>query len=205
MSTSHSRWLVATMGGCVVGLALTMGACGSGQGDAGAGTTSRHTFDHEDVRFAQGMVPRQRQASYMGMLAEGRTSNTMVLRMARRIETSQDGWTDAMSTCLAGWGRSAPQGMMGGALDGGPMMGGDAFAMMTSDDLARLAASSGAGFDQMFLTMMARHHRATLALADEEARKGLDPAALKMARKVGIVEQRQLLAIRRLRGTASRP
>ena len=196
------------MSACVAGVALTMGGCASGQQSAG-GTQSRHAFDLEDVRFAQGMVPRQRQASYMGMLAAGRTSNTMVLTMARRIRASQDGWTDAMSTCLAGWGRSAPRGMMGGALDGGTMMHGDASGttsgMMTSVDLAELAATSGRGFDQMFLAMMVRHHRATLALADEEVRKGLDPAALELARKVRIVEQRQLLAIRRLRRTATGP
>jgi uncharacterized protein (DUF305 family) len=181
----------------LVGLALTTGGCGQVQGEGGTSATAHHTFNHQDVTFTEGMIPRQRQARYMGTLAEGRTNNPMVLMMASRIRGWQDGWTEAMSTCLTAWGHSTPRGMMG-STHSGTMMGGDPDGMMTGADLSELAATSGPEFDQMFLRMMVRHHQGTLALAHEEAMRGLDPAAVKLARRVRVVQLRELMRMQQM-------
>lgn len=188
------RTLSAVVGGGAVALILVLSGCGAGTTD---GTASAAGYNRSDVQFAQAMIPRQRQAAQMSALARTHASDPAVVALAARIRGAQGSWTDAMTGCLTRWGRSGPSGMMS-RFDDNEMMGSDSNGMMSRANLHGLASRHGAGFDRMFLRMMVRHHRATIALAKHEGTKGTSPDARKVAAKVQMMQGPELKEMRRL-------
>lgn len=132
-------------------------------------------FNTSDVSFAQDMIPHHRQATEMAALAKSRTKNTDVLDLASKIIAAQKPEIDLMSGWLKAWDKPVPEAMPG--MDGMP-------GMMSAEDMAALEKSSGDEFDQMFLTMMIKHHESAIEMARTEESKGKSADAISLARRI---------------------
>lgn len=114
-----------------------------------------------DIQFLRGMIPHHAQAKEMSALAEDRTNNTTVLAVAARITLSQD---DEISM-MQGWLRD--QGLEAPAEDVHHQPGFERMKGMLSDEqMAELAASSGPEFDRLYLEFMIDHHQGALEMVD---------------------------------------
>lgn len=114
-----------------------------------------------DVAFMQGMIVHHQQALEMTALVPERSARDDVRMMAGRIEVSQQDEIAMMRRWLQARGHTADAhaGHHGGGADHAGMPG-----MATPEEMARLAASSGEAFDQLFLELMIRHHEGALAM-----------------------------------------
>lgn len=121
----------------------------------------RHT--DADVRFMQGMLAHHAQAIAMTDLVRGRAESEAIRLLARRIEISQESEIDLMRRWLSERGESVvPPDPAGHA--GGHGAHADVPGMATEEEMARLAAASGAAFDRLFLELMIRHHEGALVM-----------------------------------------
>ncbi len=120
---------------------------------AGAGYTVA------DVRFMQDMIGHHRQALVMAALAPTNGASTSVLRLAQKIDISQ---RDEIAL-MRQWLRQRNQPVPDSAHHQHALMPG----MLTTDEMARLAAARGAEFDRLFLSFMIRHHEGALQMADD--------------------------------------
>lgn len=55
---------------------------------------------------------------------------------------------------------------------------------MTPGQMEQLRTATGAGFDQMFLTMMIEHHQGAVTTAQREAEQGSNTDAQQLAEKI---------------------
>ena len=132
--------------------------------------TSQLPFTDADIVFMQDMIGHHAQAVEMTDLVEGRTTNPVLLALAHRIAVSQDDEMELMQSWLRARDQDVPEihptlpdsdhphghhGHESHAHEGMP-------GMLTSDQMAALAASSGTDFDRMFLEFMIYHHTGAL-------------------------------------------
>ena len=105
-----------------------------------------------DVMFLQMMIPHHQQAVDISKLALSKSSNSLVLDLARRIESAQASEIATMKKWLNEAGASEDPGhtMTG--------MGG----MLTESDLAALNNATGVRFDRLWLEGMIGHHDGAL-------------------------------------------
>lgn len=128
-----------------------------------------------DVRFMQGMIVHHAQALVMAAMVGARTNNSQIHLLARRIELSQDDEMQLMRYWLEDRGEpvAMARGMdhsahaeaeAGDAETEGQAEEGVMHGMLSPEELDRLAASSGADFDRLFLEFMIRHHEGAVAM-----------------------------------------
>lgn len=169
------KLILATLFG-VLGI-ITLSACSNGD-------NAKAAFNKADVAFAQEMIPHHQQATEMAALAESRTTNEDVRLLAAAIGEAQKPEIDAMSGWLKTWGEKVSSDSSGGHdmsnMDGSAAMPG----MMSDSDMKGLEATTGDDFDQMFLTMMIRHHKGAIEMAKTEEMDGKYPAAVDLAKKI---------------------
>jgi uncharacterized protein (DUF305 family) len=126
-----------------------------------------------DISFAQLMIPHHQQAVQMAELAITNASSPDVQKLAEQIKAAQDPEIQAMESWLATWGvGDQMQGMDASAPANGDMGGMDmggmsASGMMTQQDLDKLAKTTGADFDRMWLQMMIAHHQGAVTMAQQ--------------------------------------
>jgi len=183
------RTVVAATG---LALAAVLAGCGGGSdpGDAGtprmssgtaggSGAAGDQASRAADVAFAQSMIPHHEQAVQMADLALENGAGDQVTRLATQIKAAQDPEIEAMRGWLKAWG--ADEGMAGMDHSG---TGGGMPGMMSDADLRTLAAAKGAGFDQMWLTMMIAHHQGALTMANQVLATTTDPNVKTLAEAV---------------------
>jgi len=131
-----------------------------------------------DVRFMQGMIGHHAQALEMTALVPARSSRDDVRLVAERISVTQQGETELMQRWLRHRGEAVPDphaqhgADAHGAMSGMPGMSGTSGThrmpgMLTPEEMARLAAATGAEFDRLFLEAMIRHHQGALTMVTE--------------------------------------
>jgi uncharacterized protein (DUF305 family) len=132
-----------------------------------AGTGQQGPTD-ADVKFMQGMIMHHNQAVEMVALMPGRTKNPKLLSLGQRISISQTDemkfmkrWLTYRDKPLMDMGDMA--GMTGMHHMDMPLMPG----MLTSKQMDTLRKSSGAKFDQLFLTGMIQHHGGALTMVKD--------------------------------------
>ncbi|OAA25243.1 hypothetical protein UG55_102464 [Frankia sp. EI5c] len=159
-----------------------------------------------DVGFARDMSEHHAQAVQMSMVEFSRGGDAAIRSVAQDIALGQQREIGIMSTWLAGWGRPqtsarAPMAWMAGMTDGDGSGGhehgtpsgtaaGTAGAeqsvrmpgMASEADLARLASASGRDLDVLFLTLMIRHHRGGIEMAQYASLHGADDRVRALAR-----------------------
>ena len=150
---------------------LALSACGadstsstaSSNGATSSGSSSASADRHNpaDVTFAQSMIPHHQQAIAMADLASARASNAQVKELAAKIKAAQGPEIETMTGWLKTWGEPTAMPTMGH--DMGSMPG-----MMSDQDMNQLMGMSGHDFDRQFLTMMIRHHRGAVQMAQTE-------------------------------------
>lgn len=129
---------------------------------ADAARLSRPGVSSADVKFMQGMIAHHAQAVEMTELLKTRTGRPDMRKLGERIEVSQADEMEMMREWLGNHGAEVP-GEHAHHAPGAPLMPG----MLTSDEMARLRASSGDAFDQLFLESMIKHHEGALVMVRE--------------------------------------
>jgi uncharacterized protein (DUF305 family) len=109
-----------------------------------------------DVHFMQGMIAHHGQALHMSRLAESRGANPRLLRLALKIDQSQEPEIRLMQEWLGANGQVAPTADSWRTVS---MPG-----MLTAEQLTQLTAAKGADFDRQFLVLMIRHHEGALKM-----------------------------------------
>lgn len=171
----------------LLALGLTVTAC-SDSGSADSGASAEH--NDQDVAFATDMIPHHAGAVEMAELAVDRAESQEVKELASDIEAAQGPEIEQMSSWLETWGEDVPEGSGGmGGMDHGDMgddMAGmdDMPGMMSAEEMSELEATSGADFDQLFLSMMVEHHKGAIEMAQVEQSEGENPAAIDLAETI---------------------
>ncbi|MFJ4005198.1 DUF305 domain-containing protein [Streptomyces sp. NPDC090023] len=200
MTTSHAIRRAA-LGVATVCAVVLLAACGGEQhtGAHGAPAASAGTDAHnaQDVTFAQGMIPHHQQALEMARLAPSHAASAEVKALAARIEKAQDPEIRTMTGWLKSWGQEPPMAGMDHSRHGG--MAGMS-GMMSADDMTALEKSTGADFDQRFLTLMIAHHQGAVEMARTEKAKGRDGRATKMADDVIAAQSAEIKQMKSLLG-----
>ncbi len=151
-----------------------------------------------DVAFMQGMIVHHQQAVEMSALVKERTNNADIVTVAGRIEASQADEIAFMKEWLTSRGEPVmmPMGEHAGHAGhaGHQMMAG----MATPEQMAALAAVSGAEFDRQFLTLMIAHHEGAIDMVDELLGQPGSAADPVIFRFVGDVENDQKSEIDRM-------
>ncbi|HWI17930.1 MAG TPA: DUF305 domain-containing protein [Vicinamibacterales bacterium] len=114
-----------------------------------------------DVKFMQGMIGHHAQAVEMVALLMANSNNPDMKRLGLRIQVSQDDEMNMMRTWLKERGQEIP-GPHAHHEPGGFMPG-----MLTSEEMAALAAAKGVEFDRLFLIGMIKHHGGAITMVDE--------------------------------------
>jgi uncharacterized protein (DUF305 family) len=159
--------------------------------DTGAGA-----FNEADVRFMQMMVPHHQQALEMTALVKDRARNTKLRSFAERIDAAQGPEISAMQSWLRAKGKATTGAGQGHA---GHMGRGAAVrmpGMATPEQMAKLQASSGQGFDRLFLQLMIAHHQGALTMAGEVLRTGIDVIAQRTALDVNATQSAEIRIMR---------
>jgi uncharacterized protein (DUF305 family) len=123
--------------------------------DEAIGPPLRHTA--ADVRFMQGMITHHLQAVEMANMVAERSTRADIHLLAQRILASQQDEIELMQKWLRDRGEP---------LENPHAHHGDhgMHGMLTPEQLARLAAASGAEFDRLFLAAMIIHHEGALRM-----------------------------------------
>jgi uncharacterized protein (DUF305 family) len=122
---------------------------------------SRVSYTGADVRFMQGMIGHHAQALEMTALLKTRTGSDDMRKLAHRIELSQADEIKMMQEWLTNRGQTLPD--PHAHHHGATLMPG----ILTQEEMARLAATKGAEFDNLFLEFMIKHHGGALVMVEE--------------------------------------
>lgn len=115
---------------------------------------SLHTV--ADVQFMQGMIAHHGQAIHMSKLAEARSTNGPLLRLAKKIDQSQASEIQLMQDWLDDQKQVVPD---TAAYHTITMPG-----MLTVEELRELDRLRGTAFDRRFLELMIQHHEGALSM-----------------------------------------
>ncbi len=154
-------------------------------------------FNTADVKFARGMIPHHSQAIQMARLADSRASDPAVEQLAQKIEVAQAPEIRMMQGWLRAWNKSLQPGKSGARPmgHGGSMKG--MSGMMPMSDMQHLRSVKGPAFDAAFLGMMIEHHKRAIDMAHVEERRGINPRAVALAKKI---QQAQAAEIQKMTG-----
>lgn len=176
----------SALAAAVLGLALTLSACGSDDASTDT-TTDLSTTEHNDadVAFATDMIQHHAQALSMVDLTLDRDLDPQVTALAEEVRAVQGPEIEAMADWLTTWGEDVPETMRDhvnsghdmDAMDHGDEMPG----MMTAEDMDALERASDAEFEQMWLDMMIEHHEGAVEMAETEIGNGQYEPAVDLA------------------------
>lgn len=159
--TTLSRYTLA-----VLAIGLTMPVRASAQ--------KPPSYTAADVRFMQGMIGHHAQALAMTALIPTRSSRQDIRMLGQRITVSQKDEIAMMQQWLRDRHQQVPardaqpggQTMAGNSMNMPGMAMSDTLmpGMLTSEQLAELAKTTGDEFDKLFLADMIRHHEGALVM-----------------------------------------
>jgi uncharacterized protein (DUF305 family) len=132
------------------------------------------SYTAADVRFMQGMIGHHAQALAMTALIPSRSSRQDIRMLGQRITVSQKDEIAMMRQWLRDRHQRVPardsqpggQTMAGNSMNMPGMAMSDTLmpGMLTSEQLAELARTTGDAFDKLFLADMIRHHEGALVM-----------------------------------------
>lgn len=160
---------------------------------ASAPASGQQAADHNDhdVQFAQEMIAHHQQALEMAAMVPGKSTNTEVLGLAKRIEGAQDPEIKTMTAWLSKWGAAPTASPMPG-MDHGSMDHGAGTGMMTAEEMAKLGQATGAEFDRMWLEMMIKHHQGAVDMSKTHIDKGGNAESKKLAQDIIAAQQAEI-------------
>ncbi|WP_298915465.1 DUF305 domain-containing protein [uncultured Algimonas sp.] len=128
-----------------------------------AATIAKNSYSRDDVRFMQDMIPHHSQAVEMVALIEARSNNEDVVDIGGRIDASQADEIEFMRN----WLRTRGEALPGAHAHHGTHMSHADMGMATPAQMAELATLQGTAFDEMFLTLMIRHHEGAVDMVED--------------------------------------
>lgn len=144
------------------------------------------------------MLAHHAQALVMTELVPTRTTRDDLRMLAERIDVSQQDEIATMQRWLQARGEDVPSMDAEHAAAGHhAMMPG----MLTRAELDRLAASSGAAFNRLFLEFMIRHHEGALVMVSElfaAQGSGQEPELFSLASDIDADQRADIMRMRRL-------
>lgn len=161
--------------------ALTVAGCGGNDSSGTTSSSSSSDWNDADVTFAQSMIPHHQQAVQMATMAKSNASSPGVKRLAEKIEAAQGPEITTMTGWLKDWGKEVPSESTSG-MDS--MGSGAKPGMMSEAAMKKLRTASGAGFDELFLTMMIEHHSGAIEMAKTEQANGKSTDAVALAETI---------------------
>lgn len=163
----------------------------------------KHPYTEADVAFMSGMIGHHAQAIAMARLAPSRAGSEAVRTLAARIINAQRDEIHIMQTWLADRRQpvppASPNGMtheMGGMTHTMLMPG-----MLTPAQVAELARSRGAEFDERFLRFMIQHHRGATEMVRQlfaAPGAGEDDLVFKFASDVNVDQSTEIVRMEQM-------
>jgi uncharacterized protein (DUF305 family) len=129
----------------------------------------------------------------MADLAPTRATSADVKALAAQIKAAQQPEIDKMTGWLTAWGK--PVVPAGGHGSGHSMPG-----MMSTEDMDKLKAASGAAFDRQFAQMMIEHHKGAIEMAKDVQTKGGNPDVKKLAADIEKTQQAEIATMQKMLG-----
>lgn len=140
---------------------------------------------HDDIAFAQMMIPHHAQALTMTDLARTRAASPAVKALAQRISASQRPEILTMGAWLREQGVDVPRASDDAdAYDHGDHGHATMHGMLTDAQMRTLARSRGTAFDRLFLRGMIQHHEGAVAMAEVVEEKGSDVRISELATEI---------------------
>ncbi len=193
------RIRMALVGGIcgLTGMATLLVSCSAQEPSAGPSTSSvssSPSFNEADVAFVVDAGTHLLSTVTAAQLAEDRSSNPAVLRLARRLIALKGPQADRVAGWVNAWGRQ------GGDLahDSAEHSQPDRPGGLTSDVMSRLGTLSGPRFDRLFLASLAEHLQQGQRIWQSELRQGSDPGATRLAARIMAEDKDLLRSCRRL-------
>lgn len=178
----------------LAGALLVLAGCGDDSSEA-----SGESHNDADVTFAQQMIPHHQQAIEMAQMAAAQAESPEVKDLAADIEAAQGPEIETLTGWLEDWDEEVPDSMsdmegdMGHDMsDMGEESSSEMSGMMSTEDMTALEASSGAEFDQMFLTMMIEHHQGAIEMAQTEQSEGEYAEAIALAEEIETTQSEEI-------------
>lgn len=149
--------------------------------------------DPDDVTFLADMMVHHTQALKMAGYAKTSAENAKVKSLAERIRVGQQPEIEAMRQLLTARGQTPPDLTHVDHMDHSNMPG-----MATPDELTTLEKARGKAFDQLFLTLMIKHHQGAVTMSGAVIDKGTDPQIGELAQEVGVTQTKEIATMRQL-------
>lgn len=180
-------------------LGLTLSACGD-RSDQSEGSSQVSSADHNeaDVTFATDMIQHHAQALAMVDLTQDRPISAELRKLAEEIRAAQGPEIETMADWLTKWDEEVPSTVRDHANAGhdmGDMGGMDASempGMMSDEDMTLLKDASDGDFENMWLTMMIKHHEGAVEMAQTEITGGTYQPAVDTAEQIVEAQQHEI-------------
>lgn len=155
--------------------------------------------NHDDVAFAQMMVPHHAQALEMARLAQEHTASPDVVALARRIQGAQGPEILTLAAWLEARGIQVPTAKdAASAFDHGEHGHQHMAGMLSDEEMEALRAARGKRFDRLFLEGMIRHHEGAIEMAATVGSKGTDTLIAEMAADVTATQAAEISRMKEL-------
>ncbi|MFG1818820.1 DUF305 domain-containing protein [Kribbella sp. NPDC049174] len=149
--------------------------------------------DPDDVAFLADMMVHHTQALRMAGYAATSAENAKVKALAERIRVGQQPEIEAMRQMLVARAQTPPDLTHVDHMDHSDMPG-----MATHDELTTLEKTRGKAFDQLFLSLMIKHHQGAVTMSGTVIDKGTDPQIGELAQEVGVTQTKEIATMRQL-------
>lgn len=186
----HSATAVLAAAAAAGGLLAGCGTSTNPAAPPAANSTTgagQQQHNQADIAFLQGMIPHHAQAIAMAQMAATKAASPQVKDLAARIQAEQGPEIQQMSGLLTSWGAPVPATTAGMAGMHAQMPG-----MLSDQQMRQMMASTGAGFDRMFLQMMIAHHQGAVTMSQTELAQGSNPAARHLAQQIITGQQAEI-------------
>jgi len=163
----------------------------------------KHPYTEADVAFMSGMIGHHAQAIAMARLAPSRAGSEAIRTLAARIINAQRDEIHIMQTWLADRRQTVPPATPNGMMH---EMGGMTHTMLmpgmlTPAQVAGLAGSRGAAFDERFLRYMIQHHRGATEMVRQlfaAPGAGEDDLVFKFASDVNVDQSTEIVRMEQM-------
>lgn len=154
-------------------------------------TLDRPIHTEADVRFIQGMIRHHAQALEMVELLRKRTVGEDLLRLALRIEISQEDEIALMEQWLQERNEPSPE--------PDERRASAAHGMLTRAQMEELAGARGPDFERLFLELMIQHHQGALRMVERLFRSPGGGQVSSVNHIAGEVQADQAMEVERMR------
>lgn len=177
--------LCVPLAGCAAaaGGSAAAGSFGSVAAAAAPGGGETDGYMEADVQFSERMIPHHRQTIALADLAAGRTSNPYILELSKKLITDEQTDITLMESWLRSWGMPEPP---------EDAVTHDTPGMLGPTQLAELERRTGAEFDRMWLTALAKQLDSGIQMAEKVRVEGVHGPTAELSKQI-IANQRALI------------